>query len=421
MHQGRCQTSSLSHSVRLRPQECLLRANWNEVVLSLRNLIVAHFGRKQKKARRCQASLGLLTVAGVIFRAELALLLACLTSTFVISIQIPLRHVIIPAGLGAAVLSVVVSVPIDSFFWQRFPVWPELNALLYNTVEGKSSEWGTSPWHYYFTNSIPKLMLNPLSLLAYFPIALFVKSSQRISLDLVVPLIAFVAVYSFLPHKEWRFIVYVIPGLTAVASVGAAAIWTRRKRSEFHNIASLVLVGSVLGSFLGSLALLCISSLNYPGGEAIQRVQMIGQNSSQPLRIHLDNLSCQSGVTRFLQDGPGDRLQAMWAWDKTEDAPKSLEHPFWKQFDYVLLETPDTIPDTWSVTETVEAHDGLSMKEGVPIVDAVCSSLLGARGVTLCSSLGHLEEIVSKRFARGRWPRIKLAPRIWILKNEDAG
>jgi hypothetical protein len=36
-------------------------------------------------------------------------------------------------------------------------LWPEGIVLFFNTVENRSSEWGTYPWHWYFTNAIPKV------------------------------------------------------------------------------------------------------------------------------------------------------------------------------------------------------------------------------------------------------------------------
>ena len=31
---------------------------------------------------------------------------------------------------------------IDSYFWKQWPLWPELHGILFNVVQGKSSEWG---------------------------------------------------------------------------------------------------------------------------------------------------------------------------------------------------------------------------------------------------------------------------------------
>ena len=36
------------------------------------------------------------------------------------------------------------TVCIDSYFWDSWPLWPELNGIIFNVVRGKSSEWGVS-------------------------------------------------------------------------------------------------------------------------------------------------------------------------------------------------------------------------------------------------------------------------------------
>jgi hypothetical protein len=34
------------------------------------------------------------------------------------------------------------TIMIDSYFWKQWPLWPELHGILFNVVQGKSSEWG---------------------------------------------------------------------------------------------------------------------------------------------------------------------------------------------------------------------------------------------------------------------------------------
>jgi hypothetical protein len=37
-------------------------------------------------------------------------------------------------------------------------LYPEGEVLFFNTVENRSSEWGVSPWHWYITNALPKVL-----------------------------------------------------------------------------------------------------------------------------------------------------------------------------------------------------------------------------------------------------------------------
>jgi alpha-1,6-mannosyltransferase len=67
------------------------------------------------------------------------------------------------------VISLLVSVSIDTYFWglqydiryrtdpkKWFVMWPEMHSFYFNGVQNKSSEWGVSPWHWYLLAAIPK-------------------------------------------------------------------------------------------------------------------------------------------------------------------------------------------------------------------------------------------------------------------------
>ena len=73
----------------------------------------------------------------------------------------------------------------------------------------------TSPPHIYFTAYLPKLVLGAL------PMAVLgVILDHRIRSMLVAPF-AFISIYSILGHKEWRFIIYVVPLVNIAAARGA--------------------------------------------------------------------------------------------------------------------------------------------------------------------------------------------------------
>ena len=393
-------------------------------------------------SRHSRLCLYLMTFAAVVFRSEIAILLAMHTICLFLRGRAPVAQTIVPAGFAGAALGLAITVSIDSFFWQQLPLWPELNGFYYNTILGKSSEWGVSRWDHYFVSAIPKLMLNPLAEMLCIPIAVKTHATRSRSAALLAPALMFVAVYSLLPHKEWRFIIYIIPPLTAVAAAGASWIWTRRAKSFLYGLCSLALVLSVMASFLASSLLLGISSLNYPGGEALTRLHgLVGANSTEMVKVHLDNLSCQSGVTRFLQLPTSDTARAfdggtqaltIWSYDKTENMRDLLDPEFWSRFDFALVESPARVPGKWRVVDVVYGFAGVKiLKPGDPGRDAQDLELQmrDGREVHARRPQGNydalwyrrlllLEGFARQKITRGWWVGVRMEPKIWILKQE---
>lgn len=407
--------------------------------LALRQLMLSHFGAHKRRAWRVRIALYLLTISGIIFRCEVALLLACQTAWLLFVRRISLRHVIIPAGIAAMTIGLLTTVAVDSFFWQHFPIWPEWVAFRYNTIEGKSSDWGTSPWYFYFANAIPRLMMNPLTLVLCIPVALADRLTRRFSLENLLPLLAFVALYSFLPHKEWRFILYIIPGLTAVASAGAAYISNRRSKHWLYALLFLSLIASTVLSFMASAGLLYISSLNYPGAIAINRLHVIAESERPLIRVHLDNLACQTGVTRFSQKrvpamaDAGWQNQTVWFYDKTEDEALKLTPEFWERFDYVIAQSHDHVLGNWEVLEAVEGYAGIGLSRGQltrsplngtrePQIHSGESDIQSKPPAMLDKLYGiwqQVEHWLTSHVTKGRWPYIMMEPKLYILKKQD--
>jgi alpha-1,6-mannosyltransferase len=379
--------------------------------VALRSLVLAKAvaSKSARSQKRRRLALYLLTVAGVVFRSEIAILLAMETVVLLVQQRASLTKEVIPAGIAGAAIGLLVTVSVDSFFWQSFPTWPEWTGFYYNTVLGKSADWGTSPPTWYFINALPRLLLNPMTLLICIPLALGVKATQKTSQDILMPHLAFIGVYSLLPHKEWRFIVYSIPAFTAVASAGASWIWTRRAKTLVYRILSLALIATTLASFIASLGLMVISSLNYPGGAALQLLHRIETEPGKS--VHLDNLACQTGVTRFLQTQP------TWIYDKTEGNESLLDPVFWQQFDYVIAEDPKRIIGSWQVVDTIEGFAGVTLRPSDEDMDL--SSFSGSGIVSRAQLAYHsVGESVRTRVSRGYWPVIKMEPRLYILRRE---
>ncbi|KAL2161562.1 hypothetical protein VTH06DRAFT_8124 [Thermothelomyces fergusii] len=307
--------------------------------------LLPHPADPRRTVHRQRVSITLLVFAAAIFRAEVALLLATTVLHQLLIPALALERVLFPFAVSF-LAALAVSVPIDTYFWQApRPLWPELSAFLFNVVGGGASAWGVSPWHWYATSALPRLLLNPLAYAVLLPRALADPALRRAASRLAAPAAAFVGLYSAQPHKETRFVLYAVPPLTAAAALAAAALFRRRRKGPLAALAAAALLASVLASFAASSAMLAVSALNYPGGEALAFVRQSVADAAGPadnrgnpavVSVHADVLSCMTGVTLFgtNADAPtvaaaaaaaataaaGDRSAVRLAVDKTEDA-----------------------------------------------------------------------------------------------------
>ncbi|KAH8434890.1 dolichyl-P-Man:Man(7)GlcNAc(2)-PP-dolichol alpha-1,6-mannosyltransferase [Aspergillus melleus] len=393
--------------------------------------------------KRCRTALFLLTLAGIIFRSELALLLGTITIFLYLTGRVEIRRDIIPAGALGLLLGLLFTVGVDSFFWQEFPLWPEFAAFKFNVLAGQASAWGTHPWHFYFTNALPRLLLNPSTLLAI-PLAFTLPSTARSAQLLTVPSLAFLAIYSFQPHKEWRFIVYIIPALTATASLSASYAWTHRAKSLIPRLLSLfLLLTTALSFLLSTFVLLPASAANYPGALALHALHRHADNTQPVIFVHLGNLACQTGITRFQQlPGRVSLSHSAWAYDKSDSADPAVltENPysFWSRFDYVLVEpgeeedrlravsSPSSsmsqdassgsgIPLTWTEIDTIPGFAGLRiLRPGDEPSDIELGVLRSWCGEACGEVWLFLRDMVRK-LARGWFVEVRVEPRVRVL------
>ena len=207
------------------------------------------------------------------------------------------------------------------------------------------------------------------------PLALSAPALRPSSLDVLLPNIAFILIYSVQPHKEWRFIVYSIPPLTVVCARGASYIWDRRLKSLATATLSALLIASTFLALAYSIASLLISSLNYPGAVALNRLHAFHgrsflQKPPTKASVHMDVFTCQTGATLFLQRPPPTRSSrgdsdTRWTYDKTDsktgDGSAVLRPEFWAQFDYALAERPEKVIGKWEVLDTVYGYGGIRL------------------------------------------------------------
>lgn len=383
--------------------------------------------------RAPRRALVLLAAASAALRCDVLLLAGAVGLHVLLTATLPLLSAAsasLAGGLGAALASVA----FDSRFWGRGAlseeasrafgwsssrlVWPELLVLLFNApgssssssgsgksaaaaagvVSSASSHWGTSPWHWYLTSALPRA-LGAAGGLGLLLAVVFSseeekgrrrkKAESRAKVATVsarhAALVAagFVALYSFLPHKELRFLMPVLPLFNVVAAVGLADAWgdgddaeeqeakkakTKKKpkhRRGFSSLATLLLLRSLAVAALAATAAttglsLAAASKNYPGGVALERLHAIEEGNSDFAEklVHIDAAAAQQGVTRFGERG-GSSSSSSPSWSYSKDEKVQTSELFETGFTHLVSER-GSVPG-FDLIEAVEGFSGVRL------------------------------------------------------------
>ena len=322
------------------------------------------------KPRRAAAYLVFTTA---VFRCDVLLLLFTVGLTMLIQLKLSIVQAVI-TGVLTGVFSLLSTVPLDSLLWRR-PIWPEFEVWWFNAVENRSSEWGTMPFLWYFTAALPKGMLLTALLvpLAFVRLPESIITWARMYCDeskkptysregqfsrmfdlclvpLFAPVFCFVLLYSFLPHKEVRFIFPALPMFNICAAYGMSRLHrlafpdsnvtrSERKSNDWKQTLliarGMYLCGMLAVAFtlLGSTVFVRLSKENYPGGIALERlrshlertIQLQSSSTTnlpqlalssdkkesrtwESVHVHIDVAAAMTGVSLFGQRYASSRL-----------------------------------------------------------------------------------------------------------------
>ncbi|KAH3684741.1 hypothetical protein WICPIJ_004272 [Wickerhamomyces pijperi] len=300
----------------------------------------------------------LLSFASVVCRIELAALTLSLGLVCFLYKKITVPQ-LFSYGLTGGALGAVLSGGVDSFYWQRFTI-PELESFIFNVIEGKASEWGVSPWSSYFSSFSLKLFF-PLHapFLAFLACLNDPTKNQVLKISMFASLL-FVFIMSFQGHKEWRFVVYVVPLINIAAATQAAGYTSRafHTRWNWYKPLLMVIFGCSALSFLLATFWCEAAYFNYPGGQAMVTSQQLilqdmqkGQipqhygSSGSDVIIHSDTYVNSNGGSLFADISAHYPDFVSLKIDRTED-PNLLTSPLWNEFDYVVTEVsePSSLP-----------------------------------------------------------------------------
>ncbi|KAL7646866.1 UNVERIFIED_CONTAM: hypothetical protein RMT77_002123 [Armadillidium vulgare] len=256
-----------------------------------------------------------------IFRSELCLLLGPM---LLYDLSMRRIHIVkfLTYAIPVGILCLGTTMVVDSFFWNRL-IWPEGEVFWFNTYKNQSHQWGVYPLLWYWYSCLPRALG-----LSLFFVIIGIAIDPRIK-AFISPGLLFVSLYSFLPHKELRFIIYVFPLFNLAAARACQFFWTTRLKSTSRKVFAIASALHIVGNLIFTSLFLSISSHNYPGGVAMQKFhQIIPPNST--VYLHIDNYATQTGVTRFTQLNPN------WKYNKTENLKAGGKEI--RSFTHILVE-----------------------------------------------------------------------------------
>lgn len=201
---------------------------------------------------------------------------------------------------------------------------------------------------------------------------------------LLIPALAFVAVFSCLGHKELRFIIYVLPLLNIVAALVVSAIvedaegsavktdnksvkssWSWLSAIRWGDLFVFLCISSTVAT---TVAFSVISHYNYPGGNALlhlhqhhQVQKSKAQNLPCHVSVYIDVAAAMTGISRFSEAlSTKESDLCTFVYDKREDITVGSQVFDDLSFDYVITDNTNLL--------TNDGYELMHKEEGVAAV-----------------------------------------------------
>ena len=256
---------------------------------------------------------------------------------------------------------------------------------------------------------------------------------------LLIPCVSFVSLYSFLPHKELRFVMYAIPALNACAAICLASLYARWQekekgkgkgkveaqggRTSRYMVGSIFLLGiiSIMAGLGATLFFTGASYYNYPGGHALRKMHVLTSSNfyfyqkkkkrttsremesgstegesesvrslSRPSHVHIGVRAAMTGVSRYgyqVDDSDDERKGGGVGSGRLYSKDETLTHEGeYTSYTHLLTDDPMFHAKKFDIIESIASFTG------------------GMRGVV-------------ERVTSGRWP-FELKETIWIMERK---
>ncbi|KAL0269330.1 UNVERIFIED_CONTAM: hypothetical protein PYX00_007106 [Menopon gallinae] len=163
------------------------------------------------------------------------------TTDFILKVAVPIT-----------ILISCVSVSID-YLWYEKLVFPPYNFLISNIFSGVASFYGSHPFHWYLTQGIPTILglhIVPFVLGSYFISGNWRKHDkfEKICSVMFVIILLNIMIFSIIPHKEFRFILPLLPMMEIIGVKFMSNI--SKLNSKKKLITTLLFIGFIIPSIL---------------------------------------------------------------------------------------------------------------------------------------------------------------------------
>ncbi|XBW35390.1 hypothetical protein QEN19_000956 [Hanseniaspora menglaensis] len=353
----------------------------------------------------------ILAFSGLVFRIELAVICIALVSSKIITEvfftkETTLKEVLtLKQGYGkllkffvlGAMIGGSTSYIVDSYFWD-YKTIPEIESFINKGLSLKTAAWAGEPIHAYFTKYLLMFFLPPTVLVLNYYGLQYSYNNIKTFLQMELAALVYIGFMSFQSHKEWKTICYILPIFIIIGSNGCSfSLININYKDSFGILIPILISCSPLFSILVSALFSFISSLNYPGGVALQQFNnYILENNYKDQRVvvHMDTLACISGASLF---GEINLPDYHITYDKTDD-PEQIASD-WETYDFLIGQYYEDLNDlqamNYSLIFKAPVYAGVNFKHVLVLKDkykfenlyGIVKHMIEARSASLIKEL----------------------------------
>ncbi|WVQ80366.1 hypothetical protein IAT38_002471 [Cryptococcus sp. DSM 104549] len=252
-------------------------------------------------------ALGLVAWTATVMRMEIAPLAAGIAMALVWYKQLSLKQALF-SGAAGGLSGLALTSTLDAHFL----------APISHTYPHACKDWGVMPWWYYLA-ALCKLGLGsvPLAILGVWAASKHGKEDEWRVVGLVLGLVLgcmtmLVGTLSFVGHKseqEWRLIVYAVPLLNVLGTLGASYLWSLSVEDTVlakhvpPRLGRLLAKGAVVSLLLGNIlvtgVMTAISCLNYSGGQVGEMLIAMAERNGRVGKVWFPAAALHTGATLY--------------------------------------------------------------------------------------------------------------------------